>query len=264
MNTATGMEITPRQARIHELLQSSDFLAVDELAYQFEVTTQTIRRDLNGLCDLGLARRRHGGIEKQPSSGNLAYSARQAMNQAAKQAIAHSVAALVPNDASLSFGIGTTPAAVAQALLKHKRLRVFTNNLSIGLTATSNDGFEVHLAGGQVRNSDQDITGPSVEDFFACFKTDFGVFGVAGVDEDGCLLDFSVDEVRTRESIRSNCRQSLLVLDSSKFGRAAPVRGGWIYDASMVICDRRPPPAVESSLLKNGSTLIIANTRATP
>lgn len=247
---------------IHELLQSNGFLAVDDLANRFEVTTQTIRRDLNGLCDLGLARRRHGGIEKHVTTGNLAYTARQAMNQPAKQAIARAVASHVPNGASLSFGIGTTPATVAQGLLDHDSLRVFTNNLTIGLAATTNDSFEVHLAGGQIRNSDQDVTGANVEAFFASFKTDFGVFGVAGVDEDGCLLDFSVDEVRTRESIRSNCRQSFLVLDSTKFGRSAPVRGGWIHEASVVFCDRRPPVSIEQTLTKHNCSLIIANVEA--
>ena len=255
-------QMTSRQARIHELLQRNSFLAVDALADQFEVTTQTIRRDLNGLCDLGLARRRHGGIEKQVTSSNLAYTARQAMNQPAKQAIARAVAKLVTDGASLSFGIGTTPATVAKALVSQAKLRIYTNNLSIGLAATTNDSFEVHVAGGQVRNSDQDIIGADVEAFFASFKTDFGVFGVAGVDEEGCLLDFSVEEVRTREAIRRNCRRSLLVLDSSKFGRAAPVRGGWIHDADMVICDSRPSDALVRTLTDNGCALVIADEQA--
>ncbi len=258
MNT----QMTSRQARIHELLQRNSFLAVDELADQFEVTTQTIRRDLNGLCDLGLARRRHGGVEKQATSGNLAYTARQAMNQPAKQAIARAAAELVSDGASLSFGIGTTPSTVAKALVEHARLRIFTNNLTIGLTATANDSFEVHVAGGQVRNSDQDIIGPDVEAFFASFKTDFGVFGVAGVDEEGCLLDFSVEEVRTREAIRRNCRRSLLVLDSSKFGRSAPVRGGWIHEADIVISDSRPSDTLAKTLIDKGCTLVVTNEQA--
>lgn len=259
MNLTEPMDITNRQAMIRDLIKDGRFLTVDELARRFSVAPQTIRRDVNGLCDLGLARRRHGGIERLVSHGNLAFTARQAINRAAKQAIAITVAQTIPNQASISLGIGTTPALVAQALLNHDRLRIYTNNLSIALIASANHSFEVHVAGGQVRNSDQDVTGHAVEEFFASVKTDFGIFGVAGVDEDGCLLEFSADEVKIRESIRENCRVSVLVLDASKFDRPAHVRGGWIHELDTVVCDQAPPPKLTRALATHQRQLLICN-----
>lgn len=253
------MEITTRQAKIRDLLRDGSFLTVDDLSQQLNVAPQTIRRDVNALCDLGLARRRHGGVERPVGSGNLAYAARRMINQEAKLAIALAVARLIPNHATISLGIGTTPAMTADALLKHEGLVMYTNNLSAALTATANHSFRVHIAGGLIRNSDQDVTGSIAQDFFGQYKTDFGIFGVGGVDRDGCLLDFSEEEVRIREQIRKNCRHAILVLDATKFQRQAHVRGGWIHEANTIVCDKPVPPTISNSLKTGNCQLVITS-----
>ena len=69
-----------RARAIVELVRSEGFQAIDALAIQFGVTPQTIRRDVNLLCDRGLLRRKHGGVELPPEGENLAYPARQVLN----------------------------------------------------------------------------------------------------------------------------------------------------------------------------------------
>ncbi|MCP5367918.1 MAG: DeoR/GlpR transcriptional regulator [Hyphomicrobiales bacterium] len=251
------MELSERQVQIAELVRVSEFLGVEELAARFNVTTQTIRRDLNALCDHGLARRRHGGVERLADGGNLAYPSRRILNIGAKLAIAREVANHVPNRASLAFSIGTTPEVVAQALGGHDGLRIFTNNLNVAVTACANPTFDVHIAGGHLRNGDRDVLGAGTEAFFAGYKVDIGVYGVGGVEEDGTLLDFYPEEVRARQAIRDNSRASFLVLDHTKFGRGAHVRGGHIGDATKVFCDRRPPDDIVALLRRGGAELIV-------
>ena len=91
------VELSERQVEITERLREQGFLAVETLAEDYRVTTQTIRRDLTTLCDHGLARRRHGGIERPPGGGNLAYVSRQILARGAKQAIANEVARHIPD-----------------------------------------------------------------------------------------------------------------------------------------------------------------------
>ena len=82
------MELSKRQVQITEWVRKDGFLTVEALAEKYNVTTQTIRRDLTTLCDFGLARRRHGGIERPAEVSNLAYGSRQILARGAKQAIA--------------------------------------------------------------------------------------------------------------------------------------------------------------------------------
>ena len=256
--------LTERQVQIAEMVREAEFLGVEILAERFAVTTQTIRRDLTTLCDHGLARRRHGGIERPDSQGNLAYHSRRILHGQEKKAIAAAVARAVPDGASLAFSIGTTPEVVAQALLGHAGLKIFTNNLNVALIACANPSFQVTVAGGQVRNGDLDILGPATEPFFSAYRVDFGVYGVAGVEDDGTLLDFHEEEVRARQAIRANCRQAFLVLDHSKFTRHAHVRGGRIDEATVVFCDHTPPPDMRDLLAQSGTRLVVCNGDRTP
>lgn len=251
------LPLSERQAQIAEMIRQKDFISVDELASHFEVAAQTIRRDLNLICERGIARRLHGGVQRLNATGNTAYSWRRILNSDAKQAIAGEVARHVPDGASLAFSIGTTPEIVSRALLGHDHLKIFTNNLNIAMLACSNPGFEVTVAGGRVRNEDRDVMGVGTETFFNAYKVDVGIYGVAGVDEVGTLLDFYEEEVRARRVILQNSRQVFLVLDHTKFGRAAHVRGGRIDEAAMVFCDKMPPEPICAMLEASGTRLVI-------
>lgn len=244
-----------RQTAITEMLKERDFVSVEELAARFDVTTQTIRRDINGLCEQGAARRRHGGVVPAALRGNATFHDRQVQNRHAKLAIAREVASHIPDGSSISFGIGTTPQLVAEALLTRQRMKIVTNNLPIALTIARNTSFEVAIAGGTVRTNDLDVCGGS-EAFFAAYKVDVAVFGVGGVDEDGSLLDFTQDEVRARQTMLENCRRSFLVLDASKFGRAAHVHGGRIDQVTTVFCEADLPAPIGSLLSRSGTGFV--------
>lgn len=85
------MDLSERQAQIADLVREEGFLHVDSLASRYNVTTQTIRRDLTIICDSGLGRRRHGGVERISGSGNLSYRSRQILARGAKENIAGKV-----------------------------------------------------------------------------------------------------------------------------------------------------------------------------
>ena len=258
------MLLSERQAQIAEMVRQQEVVRVDDLARRFRVSTQTIRRDLSVLCERGLARRVHGGVQQMNTPGNVAYAWRQILNIESKQTIAREVARHVPNGVSLAFGIGTTPEIVSKALLNHQQLRIFTNNLNIAVLACTNPTFEVTVAGGRIRNEDRDVIGAGMETLFSAYKRDIGIYGAAGVDDDGTLLDFYEEEVRARQMIRENSRRAYLVLDYTKFGRAAHVRGGKIDEATAIFCDRTPPASIRDMIDLSGTQLIVCKGDASP
>ena len=96
------------------------------------------------------------------------------------------------------------------------------------------------LPGGEVRLPDRDFVGEEVIAFFGRYRAEFAIFGTAGVDVDGGLLEFHQSEVRATEQMRRNAQSSVLVIDRSKFGRLAPALGGNIADIDHIVCDRPP------------------------
>jgi len=242
------MQREERHARIVKLVQQRGFMSIDALAQHFNVTPQTIRRDINQLAEQGLLRRTHGGAASEASSiQNTAYAMRAGQMRDEKQRIAEAIAAAIPDHASLFISIGTTTEAIARALLDHQHLKVITNNLHVAALLSSKADFEVLVAGGTVR-ADGGVVGQAAVDFIQQFKVDFALVGISGIDEDGSLLDFDYQEVRVSQAIIDNARQVLLAADSSKFGRNAVVRLGSLNLVDQVFTDA-PPPANIARLL---------------
>ncbi|MBD9679662.1 DeoR/GlpR family transcriptional regulator [Pseudomonas sp. PDM18] len=242
------MNLPPRQQSILDLVRERGYLSIEELAQQFAVTPQTIRRDINQLAEQNLLRRYHGGAAWDSSIENTAYNTRADQMRDEKQRIAEAIAAHIPDNASLFINIGTTTEAIARALLGHKNLKVITNNLHVASILAGKDDFEVLIAGGTVRG-DGGVVGQAAVDFIEQFRVDFAVVGISGIDEDGSLLDFDYQEVRVSRAIIDNARQVFLAADSSKFGRNAVVRLGPISLVSRVFTDS-PPPATVARLMQ--------------
>lgn len=255
---------TERQAEIAEKVRQSGFQSVADLAQHFGVTTQTIRRDINELSDVGVLRRRHGGVELPVPTENIGFEERQTLNFVAKEQIARVVETYIPDGASIAISIGTTPALTVRHLANRRGLTIVTNNLAAAINACTLPDVKVHVPGGAVRPGSRDVVGPSVNAFFEGFKVDIGLYGVGGVDESGEMLDFSHEEVQVRETIRCNCRRSFLVLDATKFGRAAHVRGGWISESDLVFCDRDPPAGTREAIERAGHRFVLCAEDAEP
>jgi DeoR family glycerol-3-phosphate regulon repressor len=252
----------PREADIVALVQRHGFVSIDELARQFNVTRQTIRRDINQLCQQGRLRRYHGGAGLPSSVENVAYGTRRVLMQAEKAAIARICAAEIPHGASLFLNIGTTTEEVARALAHHSGLRVVTNNLNVATTLGERTDVEVILAGGVVRARDFGIVGEATIDMIGQFKLDFGIIGISGIDADGSLLDFDYREVRVAQAIIRNSRQVALVADHTKFGRSAMVRLGTVDQVDTVFTDATPPAPFADLLARNNVRVHIAQASA--
>jgi DeoR family transcriptional regulator, glycerol-3-phosphate regulon repressor len=252
------MALNDRQQEILALARRHGFVAIDELAQDFEVTPQTVRRDINRLCDQRLLRRYHGGAGLPSSVENLAYRTRRVLMAEEKERLARRLATQIPNDASLFINIGTTTEAVARALIDHRGLRVVTNNLNVAVTLSRNPDFEVIVTGGVVRGRDQGIIGEAAVDFIRQFRLDYGIVGISAIDADGTLLDFDYQEVRVAKAIMENSRRVFLAADYTKFQRSAIVRLGNIVEVAAFFTDRPPPAPIAAMLRAAGVALHVA------
>lgn len=248
-----------RQFAILDMVAERGFVSTESMVEEFNVTPQTIRRDLNELNANGLLTRFHGGAGQPQSIANRPYQDRLKSGVDAKRKIAELTASLVPNGASLFLNIGTTTEFVARALLKHENLHVVTNNINVAQILSHNDSFKIMIAGGEVRNNDGGIIGTSSVEFVNDFRLDIGIVGIGGIDENGVLLDFDHEEVRTARTILRNSRKTILVADKHKFGNPAMNRMAHLEDLDILVTDDEPAQTYLDICKKAGLKIYIAD-----
>jgi DeoR family glycerol-3-phosphate regulon repressor len=247
-----------RQSALVDLVQDKGFIAIDQLVQHFDVTPQTIRRDLNHLADVGLIIRHHGGAEAKSTTANTSYQSRKILNLEAKESIAKALVKMIPNGASLFINIGTTTELVARALLNHQGLNIVTNNIHVATILAAKEDFTVIVAAGEVRHRDGGIIGEATCDFISQFQMDFGIIGISAISLDGSLLDFDFREVKVAQAIINNSDSVILATDHSKFGRSAMVKQANISQIDHLITDRQPPAEIVEILTSNQiNTLVV-------
>ncbi|WDG11626.1 DeoR/GlpR family DNA-binding transcription regulator [Vibrio campbellii] len=228
-----------RQQSIIELVHQQEYCSIEELAQRFEVTTQTIRRDINQLCQLGLTRRHHGGVGLPATLTNRSYASRQVTNQQEKQTIADEVVKAIPNGSTLFLGIGTTIALIAERLANHSELRVVTNNFEAAHILSHFENIETWIPGGRIRTNDRDVVDGSAELFYGQFSADIGIIGCAGmteiaqshsdminlgsttIDTQPFAMEHELREAKVSQAILANSEQKWLVANNSKWQRRA-------------------------------------------
>ena len=251
--------LSPRQRDILAVARAEGRVGVDDLAARFEVTPQTVRKDLNEICERGLLQRFHGGAVLASGIANLAYEARRQLATDEKRRIGLKAASLIPDRSSLLINIGTTTEQVALALRNKQSLLAITNNIHVVNILQGFPQIEVIVAGGVVRHADGGIVGEAAVDFIRQFKVDFAIIGTSAIDEDGTLLDYDYREVKVAKAIMDCARQSLLVADRMKFERTAPVRIGHISALDFLVTDMAPPPRLAAICRDSGVQVEIAD-----
>jgi DeoR family glycerol-3-phosphate regulon repressor len=250
--------LSHRQTEILNLARTTGRVMVDDLVRRFEVSAQTIRKDLNDLVDHRLLARIHGGAIIASGVENLAYEARRFVAADEKRAIGIAAAAQIPNGSSLFINIGTTTEEVASALTAHEDLLVITNNLNVAMMLYRHPRIEVIVAGGTVRRSDGAVIGSTAIGLIGQFKVDYAIIGASAIDAEGALLDFDYREVQASQAIMANARSVMLVADSTKLRRTAAVRIAHLSQVQTFVTDAPLPPGLQAICQSKGVLVIEA------
>ncbi|MDF1671856.1 MAG: DeoR/GlpR family DNA-binding transcription regulator [Roseovarius sp.] len=245
-----------RQKEILDLARKEGKVTVDGLANIYDVTVQTIRRDLSDLAQSGRLERVHGGAVVPSGVVNILYEERRRLNNVGKKAIAVECARAIPDGASVFMNIGTTTEAVAHELLDHENLLVVTNNLNIANILAINHSCEIILAGGVLRRADGGIVGGLTVEMVRQFKFDYSVLGCSAIDADGDLLDFDGQEVMVSKIAIQRSRKVMIVADHLKFTRKAPLTICSLSDVDVLLTDGELSPELTASCDNWGCRLV--------
>lgn len=233
-----------RQQAMAEIVALRGRMSVVELAKEFDVTTETVRRDLSALERLHLLRRVHGGALPIDTFTVIeaGLTDRDSANIEKKIRIAQAAIALLPSaESTLLVDAGTTTVRFADALPRENRWTVFTHSVPVASRLASLAHIDLHLLPGRVRRTTQAAVGPETVEALASIRADIAFMGTNGVSASHGLSTPDHAEAATKRAF-VRCAQRVIVLaDSSKIGMERTLRFAALEEIDVLVTDEEAP-----------------------
>jgi DeoR family glycerol-3-phosphate regulon repressor len=248
--------VSARQSAIIDAVRARGAVSVADLAAEFDVTHQTIRRDLRSLQDRGLLQKGFGAAFAAPGVARHAHDERHGTLAAVKRRMVQALEEFLTPDATIFVSLGTTFDSLHELLVGHPGVLIATPNLTVAYTCALKTDATVYVYGGYVRNKDSSILTVDAESRHR-FKFDVAVIGASAIDEDGTVLEFDPMEVELVHEVLPQARKVILVAHDEKFGRRAPHVVSRLADIDVLITNTDPRPRLTAGALPDRLRLII-------
>ena len=252
------MYATERQDHVERMIAADGRVTVVGLAREFDVTTETVRRDLAQLEIRGLVRRVHGGAvaASKTSRAEESIAQRRDRNAGAKRRIAQLAMGLLPGsfsgavviDAGTSTGLLAEQVARWHPHAQHQSLVVITNSLSVATIVTENPDIEVQFLGGRLRGITSAAVGASTLAQLARLRPDIAFIGANGVHADFGLSTPDEEEAAVKRAFTLGARRAVALVDASKLDEEALVNFDRLDDLDTLITDREPGGTLTAAL----------------
>lgn len=258
--TQTLMYAPERQQEILRLARESGRVDVLSLAEAFQVTAETVRRDLKALDRAGLVRRVHGGAIP---AGRLDFepdlAERDAVATDEKQRIARAALAELPGDrGSVILDAGTTCARLAAEIPPEAELTVVTHGLPVAARLADRPGLTLHLVGGRIRHR----TRAAVDDWalraYREINADVVFLATNGFSLEGGLTTPDLAEAAVKRALIAAARRVVLLADSAKSGQQHFARFGELSDVDLLITDTGLSPDDALAIERTGTEVVRA------
>ena len=229
-----------RQPQIEALIRREGEVSVEMLAQRFDVSTETIRRDLGILAERGRIQKVHGGARRPQLIREPSHDERATTAAEAKAAIGRRLAGDISPGETLFIDTGSTTLAAAELLAVIPNLTVITNSCRLAerLARASQDAT-IHLLGGRYGLDNAQTTGAAVIEHLQAFRADRAILTVAAFDPQDGAMDASLDEAQIARAMIRNARSVTILADASKFGRQAAYSVCVTGDIDLIISDDR-------------------------
>jgi len=250
-----------RQQAMAHLISRRGRLSVVQLAEQFEVTTETVRRDLSTLDRMGLVRRVHGGAVPAGSLTVIesGIGERDQSNTQAKEAIANAAVSLLPPpDSVVVIDAGTTTARFAAALPRDHRLTVITHAVPVATRLAGLPQIELHLLPGKVRPTTHAAVGAETVAALADLRADVAFIATNGLTVGHGLTTPDSDEAATKRAMIACARKTVVLADSTKLGVETAVRFATLDSLDVLVTDSDVEPADRRALESAGIEVVVA------
>lgn len=249
-----------RQAHIMEVLIKEEAMSVSELAELLDVSSVTIRKDLNELEQAGKLYRSHGKARIiNPFTLNRSVSEKEKMAPEQKDAIGREAAKLIDRDDSIIIASGTTVHALARNIKPIHRLTVVTASLQVSVILSQDESNDIIQLGGMLRHSSLSVVGQYSKSILENCSFSKLFIGVDGIDFNYGFTTTDMLEAELNQQMMRAAQKVIVLADSTKFGRRGFAKIGNIEDIDMIITDSGINPNVVKQIKEHGIEVVIAH-----
>ncbi|MFC5387422.1 DeoR/GlpR family DNA-binding transcription regulator [Aquamicrobium segne] len=241
------MKPSNRQAEILFCVERDGEVSVPDLVARFEVSAETIRRDLAQLAASGAVQKVHGGARRVRLHVENSFEDRISEQAAEKAIIAQKLRKLVSPGDTCFIDTGTTTLVCAQAIADIEDLTVITNSLHVARLLGAGKG-KVFLLGGNYAFDNDETVGPIALVQIAQFRADYAVIGAAALDPEAGPMDANFEEAAIARAMCKHAAKIIIVADSSKYGKRALHHVCPLEDVDIIVSDRLPDKAFQAAL----------------
>ncbi len=248
-----------RRERLRELVQARGFASLGEMAASLEVSESTVRRDLEQLEKDGQARRTHGGAfwTGDPDTMRV-FETRRDDSWPAKAAIGEVAAAMIEDHDTILLDGGSTTYELARHLVQ-RPLQVVTNSLPVAHLLSTSESIDLVMIGGCVRGRTAVTIGPMADAMIESINVGKAFLSVAGVTDRG-YFNSNMMLVESEKAMLQSADRTIVVADSSKFGKVSLSRLCGLQDVNTVVTDGNLQTHWKERLVKAGVELVLAST----
>lgn len=246
-----------RRNAILAKLATDGKVIVSDLSEEFNVTEETIRRDLEKLDKEGLAKKTYGGaIVSETHGQDLPFNVRKRVNANLKEIIAQKIADLISDGDSIILDASTTAICVTKYIKNKENITLLTNSVEILLDLADKGGWNILSTGGSLKNGSLALVGASAEKMIRSHHVDIAVCSSKGIDMRMGISDSNEKDAQIKEAIFSAADKKILAIDSTKFDKRSFIRVGDIRDIDIIVTDEKPSDEWIEFLAKNQVELI--------
>lgn len=203
-----------------ERLAAQGRLVAKDLALEFGISEDSVRRDLRDLASAGLCQRVYGGA-LPASPAVVDYPARQAVSVDSKSRVAAAAAALIQCGSTVILDGGTTTRAVVRALPLDLSATVITHSPTIAAELVAHDGVEIFLVGGRIFKHSMVACGAAAVEAAQSFTADLFLLGVTGIHHEAGLTTGDADEAAMKRALSRRAAETYVLGSAEKIGAAS-------------------------------------------
>ena len=246
-----------RRREILTRLGADGKVIVSELARDFEVTEETIRRDLEKLDHEGLASKTYGGaVARQSMAIDLPYNVRESVNVGEKERIAEQVADLIQDGERIMLDSSSTALYIVKRLKSKKNLTIITNSVKILLELADKSDWTVLSTGGMLRKGALSLNGSSAEKMIATYHVDTAICSCKGIDTELGITDSNEQDCLIKQVMIAAAERRILAVDNGKFDKKSFVRVEDLRKADILVTDSAPSEKWQRYCMEQGIHLI--------